>query len=147
MAVLFLTSALTQILGRSQPTERSLIVGCAILVAGMAVLVVGLLAASLATLFIGAIISGIGQGLSFSKGLAAVVSASPPDRRAEVTSTYFVVAYVAISIPIVGQGFAAAQWGLRTSGVGFNIAVGVLALIALVLTLVAVRAEGRPRHR
>ncbi|MDY6810727.1 MAG: MFS transporter, partial [Actinomycetota bacterium] len=98
-------------------------------------------------LFIGAIISGVGQGLSFSKGLAAVVAAAPTNRRAEVTSTYFVVAYVAISIPIVGQGFAAAQWGLRTAGVGFNIAVGVLALIALVLTVVAVRSGRRPRQR
>ncbi|UVF80573.1 MFS transporter [Gordonia mangrovi] len=147
VAVLFLTSALTQIVGRSQPTERSLIVGCAILVVGMAVLVVGLLVASLVLLFIGAIISGVGQGLSFSKGLAAVVAAAPTNRRAEVTSTYFVVAYVAISIPIVGQGFAAAQWGLRTAGVGFNIAVGVLALIALVLTVVAVRSGRRPRQR
>lgn len=147
VAVLFLTSALTQIVGRSQPTERSLIVGCAVLVVGMAVLVSGLLVPSLAILFLGAIISGIGQGLSFSKGLAAVVAASPSDRRAEVTSTYFVVAYVAISIPIVGEGFAAAHWGLRTSGIAFNIAVGVLALIALVLTLVAVRSDHGPGPR
>ncbi|AZG48548.1 Bacillibactin exporter [Gordonia insulae] len=143
VAVLFLSSAATQIAGRGFSTERALVVGCAILVVGMIVLTVGLLAASLATLFVGAVVAGIGQGLSFSKGLAAVVAASPRHRRAEVTSTYFVVAYVAISIPIVGEGIAAAHWGLRTSGVVFNIIVGTLALIALVLTVVAVRRSPR----
>ncbi|MEE3850869.1 MFS transporter [Gordonia sp. LSe1-13] len=143
VAVLFLSSALTQIAGRPQPTERSLVVGCAILVVGMVVVIAGLLAESLAILIAGAVVSGIGQGLSFSKGLAAVVAASPSNRRAEVTSTYFVVAYVAISVPIVGLGFASTQWGLRTSGVVFMVAVGVLALIALALTVLAVRSERR----
>ncbi|WP_202422898.1 MFS transporter [Gordonia sp. SID5947] len=143
VAVLFLSSAVTQIVGRGYPTERALVVGCAILVAGTVILIVGLLAASLTTLVVGAVVCGVGQGLSFSKGLAAVVAASPRDRRAEVTSTYFVVAYVAISIPIVGEGIAASHWGLRTSGVVFNIAVAVLALLALLLTVVAVRRSPR----
>ncbi|MGV9711790.1 MFS transporter [Gordonia sp. NPDC003424] len=135
VSMLFLASVIAQILGRSQPTERALIVGCAVLVVGVAVVTVGLLTASFAVLVIGALVAGTGQGLSFSKGLAAVVTASPINRRAEITSTYFVVAYVAISIPIVGEGIAAAHWGLRTSGIVFNIAVGVLALIALALTV------------
>ncbi len=139
--LLFGASAVAQIAGRAIPTERALIAGCALLVVGMAVLVGGLLAASFTLLVIGALIAGAGQGLSFSKGLAAVVAASPADRRAEVMSTFFVVAYVAISIPIVGEGIAASHWGLKTSGVVFNVAVGVLALIALVSTAVAVRRE------
>ncbi|WP_083835946.1 MFS transporter [Gordonia otitidis] len=139
--LLFGSSAAAQIAGRSVPTERALVAGCALLLVGMMVLVAGLLAASFALLVIGALVAGAGQGLSFSKGLASVVGASPADRRAEVTSTFFVVAYVAISIPIVGEGFAASHWGLRTSGVVFNIAVGVLALVALVLTAIAVRRE------
>ncbi|MFW0792370.1 MFS transporter [Gordonia sp. CPCC 205515] len=142
VSLLFGASVVAQIAGRSQPTERALIAGCAILAVGMAILTAGLIAASFTLLALGALVCGAGQGLSFSKGLAAVVSASPADRRAEITSTYFVVAYVAISLPIVGEGIAAAQWGLRTSGIVFNVAVGVLALIALGLTVLEVR-----RHR
>ncbi len=148
VSVLFLSSAVTQIVGRRLPTELSLIVGCAILVAGVGVLIGGLLSASFVLLLVGAVVCGIGQGLSFSKGLAAVVAASPADRRAEVTSSYFVVAYVAISIPIVGEGIAAAQWGLRTSGIVFDVVVGVLALIALALSVVAVSpSRARSRRR
>ncbi|WP_439029658.1 MFS transporter [Gordonia terrae] len=142
--VLFASSALTQIVVRRMPTEPALIAGCAILIAGTGVSILGLVAASTAALLAGAVICGVGQGMSFSKGLASVVAASPAGRKAEVTSTYFVVAYVAISIPIVGQGVTAQSWGLRPAGIAFNVGVAVLALVALVLTIVAVRNLERP---
>ncbi|MCR5979629.1 MFS transporter [Gordonia jinghuaiqii] len=143
--VLFASSALTQIVVRRMPTEPALIAGCAILIGGTCVSILGLVTASSAALLGGAVICGVGQGMSFSKGLASVIAASPAGRKAEVTSTYFVVAYVAISIPIVGQGLAAQRWDLRTAGIAFNIGVAVLALIALLLTIIAVRRPARPR--
>jgi hypothetical protein len=84
-------------------------------------------------------VSGIGQGISFSRGLAAVIEKTPPGRRAEVSSTYFVVAYVALSLPVVSEGLAAQAFGLRTAGVGFAIAVGVLAALCLAAILVQER--------
>ncbi|MFT4042922.1 MAG: MFS transporter [Gordonia sp. (in: high G+C Gram-positive bacteria)] len=138
----FGVSATAQVAGRGLATERALIIGCAVLVVGVVILIAALLAGSFWLLIIGSLIGGVGQGLSFSKGLAAVVAASPAKRRAEVTSTYFVVAYVALSLPIVGEGIAAARWGLRTAGVSFDIAVCVLALISLALTVIAVRRAG-----
>jgi MFS family permease len=87
---------------------------------------------SLPGMIAAALISGVGQGMSFSRGLAAVVELTPPDRRAEVSSTYFVVAYVAISLPVIGEGLAAQAVGLRTAGVGFAIAVAVLATVCLI---------------
>jgi len=83
-----------------------------------------------------AIVSGIGQGISFSRGLAAVAERTPPVRRAEVSSTYFVVAYVALSLPVIGEGLAARTWGLRTAGVAFAVAVAALAVICLAAILV-----------
>jgi hypothetical protein len=90
-------------------------------------------------------VAGIGQGISFSRGLAAVAERTPADRRAEVSSTYFVVAYVAISLPVVGEGVAAQHWGLRTAGVTFAIAVAILSAICLVGILVL--ETGQPRSR
>ncbi len=98
----------------------------------MAILFVALHYSSLAGLVAAAVVSGVGQGISFSRGLAAVAEHTPADRRAEVSSTYFVVAYVAISLPVVGEGFAAQAWGLRTAGSVFALAVGVLAVGCLV---------------
>lgn len=141
--LMFFGSVLAQLAARRMATEVALILGCAIMAVGVAILVGGLLAASFTLLAVGAVVSGAGQGMSFSKGLAAVVAASPADRRAEITSTYFVVAYLALSIPIVGEGIAAAQWGLKASGIAFDVAVGVLALIALGLTVWEVRRTAR----
>ncbi|WP_185296487.1 MFS transporter [Mycolicibacterium litorale] len=129
---IFASSAVTQVLANRIPPPRAVAVGCAILVAGMAVLAVALHLSSLPGLIAAALISGVGQGMSFSRGLAAVAERTPPERRAEVSSTYFVVAYVAISLPVIGEGLAAQALGLQTAGVCFAIAVAVLATVCLI---------------
>ncbi|MBB3753195.1 MFS family permease [Mycolicibacterium sp. BK634] len=128
---IFGASAIAQIFGTRIAPQRAVAIGCAILTAGMGILVVALHYSSLTGLIAAAVVSGIGQGISFSRGLAAVAELTPPERRAEVSSTYFVVAYIAISIPVIGEGFAAQAWGLRTGGIVFATAVGVLALACL----------------
>jgi hypothetical protein len=80
-------------------------------------------------------ISGAGQGISFSRGLASVTEAAPADRRAEVNSALFVVAYIAISLPVIGEGLVADRWGLRSAGIGFAVSVGVLAAGCLIALL------------
>ena len=132
---IFGASAIAQIAGSRIAPQRAVAVGCAILTAGMGILVVALHYSSLTGLIAAAVVSGIGQGISFSRGLAAVAERTPAARRAEVSSTYFVVAYVAISIPVIGEGFAAQAWGLRTAGIVFAAAVGVLALACLAAIL------------
>ncbi|WP_168704627.1 MFS transporter [Gordonia paraffinivorans] len=138
----FASSAVTQIVVRRMPTDTALVAGCAILIGGTCLSTAGLVTASAALVVAGAVVSGIGQGMSFSKGLASVVAAAPHDRRAEVTSTFFVVAYVGISIPIVGEGLTARAWGLQEAGIVFNAGAAVLALLSLILTVAAVRRAG-----
>jgi MFS family permease len=140
---IFAASAVSQVAARSMNPQRAVAVGCAILVAGMVILAVALHFSSLTGLITAAVVSGIGQGISFSRGLAAVAECTPPDRRAEVSSTYFVIAYVAISLPVVGEGLAAQRWGLQTAGETFAIAVAILSIICLVAILVREARESR----
>jgi MFS family permease len=136
---IFAASAVAQVVaGRAEP-QRAVALGCAILFGGMVILAVALAFSSLVGLIAAAVVSGVGQGISFSRGLAAVAERTPADRRAEVSSTYFVVAYVAISLPVVGEGLAAQAVGLRTAGVSFAIAVALLAAVCLVAILVRER--------
>ena len=117
---------------RPRSTQRAVVLGCAILVGGMAILAVALSLSSLPGLIAAAVVGGIGQGICFSRGLAAVDETNPPERRAETSAAaYFVVAYVAISLPVVGEGLVAQHWGLRTAGISFAIAVTVLAMVCL----------------
>lgn len=141
---IFAASAVAQLFATGIKPERAVALGCAILIVGIAILAAALHFSSLVGLIAAAVVSGIGQGISFSRGLAAVVEKTPAERRAEVSSMYFVVAYVALSVPVVSEGFAAHAWGLRTAGVGFAIAVGVLAALCLVAILVQ---EARQQRR
>jgi MFS family permease len=141
---IFAASAVAQLAARRMESQRAVAIGCAILVLGMATLAVALHLSSLVALLVGAAVAGIGQGMSFGRGLAAVAELAPADRRAEVSSTYFVVAYVAISLPVVGVGLAAQHWGLRTAGVGFAIAIAVLSAICLAMILYQESGKRRP---
>ncbi|MCV7011633.1 MFS transporter [Mycolicibacterium madagascariense] len=138
---IFLASALAQLVAGRLPAQRAVAIGCAILVVGMLVLAGALYVASLPGLIVAAAIAGVGQGISFSRGLAAVAELTPADRRAEVSSTYFVVAYVAISLPVLGEGLAAQHLGLRTAGVSFAVAIAVLSAVCLAAVIVQERRQ------
>jgi MFS family permease len=140
---IFAASAVAQVAAGGLVPRRAVAIGCALLIAGMVVLAVALHFSSLSGLIVAAVVSGIGQGISFSRGLAAVAELTPPDCRAEVSSSYFVVAYVAISLPVLGEGLAANSWGLQMAGVTFAIAVAVLSTICLVAILVEESRESR----
>ena len=120
-------------LGPLVPAHRALPLGCAALIAGMAAFAAGLAAASLPLLLAGGLVAGFGQGLSFRAGLGAINAAAPEARRGEVASSFFVVAYVAISIPVVGEGLLSQLIGLRDAGLVFAAVVAALAATVLVL--------------
>jgi hypothetical protein len=79
------------------------------------------------------VIAGLGQGLSFRAGLATLNARSPASQRAEVASSFFVVAYVAISVPVIGEGGLAQASGLRPAGFAFTGVVAFLSAIVLAL--------------
>jgi MFS family permease len=129
----FAASAAGQLLLEVVPAEAALPAGCGGLIVGMAVFAGGLAASSLGLFIAGALIAGVGQGLSFRAGLAGVNQASPPELRGEVASSFFVVAYVAISIPVIGEGLLAQVSSLKPAGLVFAGAVAALAAIVLLL--------------
>ncbi len=113
----------------------ALLIGCAALVVGVLVVGAGLALATLWVLVAGAAVAGVGQGMSFRAGLGAVNAGSPPERRSEVASSFFLVLYVGISLPVIGEGVASAAFGLVTAGVVFAGIVSLLGLVAFVSLL------------
>ena len=107
--------------------------GCVALIAGMVSLALGLALLALPLLVLGGVIAGFGHGLSFRAGLAAVNASAPVEQRAAAASSFFVVMYVAISLPVIGVGVLAQATGLRPAGLIFAAAVAGVATVALVL--------------
>jgi MFS family permease len=130
--VVFAASMIGQLATGPVRAVRALPVGCAVLIVGMILIAVSLLRASFVLLIVGAVVTGVGQGMGFRAAIAAVSEQSPPQRRGEITSTLFVVLYIAISIPVVGVGACAQVLGLRTAGVIFAAFVALLALLAAI---------------
>jgi MFS family permease len=131
--VVFASSTVGQLLLSRTTPLKGMRAGCAALVLGLAVIFASLAAESLPLLVIGGVVAGLGQGLSFRAGLFTVNAAAPAERRAEVASSFFVVAFVALSIPVIGIGVLAELANLRTAGLVFSALVAVLAATGFVL--------------
>lgn len=135
----FAASATAQIALRAADPASAQRWGCALLLLGLVFLAASLLLTSLAVLVVAALLCGVGQGMTFANGMSTIGAELPPHRRAEVTSTFFVVLYIAISVPVIGAGAVATGWGLVTAGVVFAVVIAVLAAVAFVLLTIDLR--------
>lgn len=141
---MFVASALGQAFQPRLSERAALPAGCVLLIAGLAVIAVALLTRSLSLLIVGVVISGLGHGIGFRSGMAAISAASPDEQRAETVSSFFVAAYIGISVPIVLVGIGTALWGLETSAVVFT---GVVAGITLVALIAIIGVQRREQYR
>jgi MFS family permease len=129
--ILFGASIVGQLLVSRLSDRRALISGCALLVGGAGLLALALGIESLAALIASASVAGLGQGLVVGAALAAINQRAPVEHRAETASSFFVVMYVGLSVPVIGVGVAANAWSLRGAGIAFSFAVAALVLTVL----------------
>jgi MFS family permease len=135
VALAFFSSTAGQLAVGRVGLERSLPLGCAGLLAGLALLAGALHWDLLSLVVLSAIVGGVGQGLAFRGALSSVAQASPADHRASVVSTLFVVAYAGISVPVIGVGVLTGPIGLEGAGLVFIACMAVLVSTAGVYLL------------
>ncbi len=143
--ILFLFAAIggaSQLLFRQRSARLSMTIGVLATVAGIAA-VDGALSLSSAPLFLVAtVVSGVGNGLCFIGSLALVNEIAIPARRAELVASYNVVAYFALSLPVVGIGLLADHIGLKSATLLFS---GVLFLLSAIAVIGLTRIIGLRR--
>jgi MFS family permease len=127
VSAVFLASTVGELFMSRIPGPAGLLTGYLTLIVGMAFLAVSLVTSSFALLAIGGVIAGFGQGLGFRAGLTGVVEMTAPEQRAGASSAFFVVAYLAISISVIGVGILTLLTDLTTAGLVFT---GLVAAIA-----------------
>ncbi|MFG2805329.1 MFS transporter [Streptomyces massasporeus] len=135
VALAFFSSTVGQLAVGRVGVRRSLPLGCAGLLAGLALLAGALRWDQMALLVASALVGGIGQGLAFRGALSDVARASPEHQRAAVISTLFVVAYTGISVPVIGVGLLTGPIGLEGAGLVFIACMAVLVVTAAVYLL------------
>jgi len=115
----------------SRISERlALPLGCAGLIAGAALLGAAVALSSLWPLMASAPVVGLGQGLVVGAGLGAINRGTPPERRGEVASTYFIALYVGLTLPVLGIGLGGRWVGFHTAGMAYaGLAMAVVATV------------------
>ncbi|GAA2454617.1 MFS transporter [Streptomyces mauvecolor] len=140
VATMLLSSALAQLIGYARPARTLELTGLPLLATGLATLALAGALSSLPLLLAATVIAGTGQGLAFLGGLTSVSRATPADRRADVLSSFYVIIYLGVGLPVIGVGLLATATGLLTAVQYFACGVAVLCLLLLLVLIVA-------RHR
>jgi MFS family permease len=134
VATLTLTGAVIVVALRNVAPDRILRLGIASLSLGVMITLVGVQWGLVTVMMFGTVISGMGFGSAFSGTLGSVMPLARPDERASLLSAYFVVGYLAFSLPAVLAGFLAPIVGLTTAADVYGIGVIVLAVGSLAAT-------------
>jgi MFS family permease len=100
-----------------------------ILLAGVGITVLGVWIGSVALLYGGSVIAGIGFGPALSAFLRTVAPLAAAEQRGGLLSATYVVVFLSFSIPAVIAGAATTVYGLRWTSIGYGIAVFVLAAV------------------
>lgn len=132
IGLFFVASIVGQALLQWLPKAQHMTLGCVGLVFGMICLGLSIAWAQLPLLVAAGFLAGSGQGMILRAAIGAVAANSPPDQKAAVTSAYFVVLYISISVPVVAVGFSVRAFGLEHVGEFFAGLVAIVALLAMV---------------
>jgi len=128
LATLFVMSVAGQFMTRRLAPQVALPAGCVALALGLGLLVVSLVAETVVAVFAAAVVAGIAQGVIVGGGLGLLTARAPADRRSQVASTYFLVLYIGLVVPVIAFGLVESSIGLVDAGYVFSAVVGVAAV-------------------
>ena len=140
--LVFAAGAVSQSLLARLPTRRVSVIGMALLLTGLALVTVATWLPNLAAFLAGGLLSGAGAGLLVKGGIDTVVHLVPPESRAEGLATFFLAAYLGLSVPIVGLGVATQYVSARVGLLGFA-SVLIVALAVVGPALLGSSRDGR----
>lgn len=124
----FAAGAIAQLATHRVTTREMLRLGTIVLIPGLALLVAGMWLPSLMAFVISGIVTGAGAGLVFRGAMVTASTSGPPQARAEVLAGFFLGAYLGLSVPVVGLGFAAQWVAPRDAVLAFVVLVSVAVL-------------------
>jgi len=119
---------------RDWPAARAMHTGCLLLLAGLAVTIAAVAAASSILLFVGTLIAGAGFGSAFLGAFRSLAAQASPGGRASLIAAIYVAAYLAFSLPAIATGVLTTHLGLRPATIGYAAVAAALALTSLAAT-------------
>jgi MFS family permease len=135
----FAAAVVSQSLLTRQSARTVMAGGIAVMITGMAVLVISvwLSTPSLDLFLLGGVITGAGAGALFKGVVTTIVAVSAPERRAEALAGMFLAGYVGLTVPVVALGIMTQSLTLKLSLLIFA------TVLALGIVLAAPQLLGR----
>jgi len=119
LATLVLSGAAGIMCLRTRPARSALTLSAAALVAGLVITIGGIQAHRAVLLFAGSAIAGAGFGAGFNASVRSLVPLAPAEQRGAMMASFFVLSYLAFSVPALGAGLAAGRYGLESTALGY----------------------------
>ncbi|WP_305883460.1 MFS transporter [Chromobacterium sp. IIBBL 290-4] len=124
----FCCAALGQLLVVRMPPRKVVPAGVLLLPLALACVWLAFRLASMPLFLAGAAVGGMGAGMALRGGLGLVAMLSPAERLAEVSSCFFVAAYLGLIVPVVGVGILLTRLDMASVLALFGLLVGALAM-------------------
>ncbi len=140
VAVLTLSGALSIYLLRNQEADKMLRLSASLLVVGLALVLAAVHGASLPLFFIGTLVTGSGFGAGFLGALRSIMPLALPHERAGLMSAFYVLSYLAFSLPSLLAGNLTRVFGLIPTTDGY----GAVLIVLCVVALLGLRQSMRP---
>ena len=131
VAALTLSGALSIYLLRNQGADKMLRLSASLLVIGLAWVLVAVHGASLPLFFVGTLVTGGGFGAGFLGALRSIMPLALPHERAGLMSAFYVLSYLAFSLPSLLAGNLTRVFGLIPTTDGYGAVLIVLSAAAL----------------
>jgi MFS family permease len=125
-ALVMFMNGTTQLVLRRRRSATAMRTGLVGVIVGMGFIAASAAAGSLAMAVIGAMIAGAGTGVAQMNAMATIQDLAPVHARGRVTSSYFTVCYLGLSVPVIIAGEAADRFGLATVTAWFFVGLTLL---------------------
>jgi MFS family permease len=128
---LLAVGTVTQLVLARFGSRRVVMAGLGLFLAALTLIVTALAAASMALFLAGTVVGGVAVGAVFLGSLATANRLAPPGQRGQTVSTFFVLCYAGLIIPVVGVGVATLFTGDFPAVLAFSILLAALSLFSL----------------
>jgi MFS family permease len=136
------SGAVAAVVLRGQTPETMTRAGITGMFVGAVLFALALATSSLPIFLVGAVIAGAAYGLGFLGPFQSLSPLAQPHERAALISAFYVVAYLAFSIPALVAGLLITDVGLRSTSLGYDT---IVALVVAGTMLYEIRAARRTR--
>jgi len=128
---LLAVGTVTQLVLSRFGSRRVMMAGLGLFLAALPLIVVALAAASMALFLAGTVVGGVAVGAVFLGSLATANRLAPPGQHGRTVSTFFVLCYAGLIIPVVSVGVATLFTGDFPAVLAFSILLAALSLFSL----------------